>query len=108
MQGDVVDIHHVTFKALAEATVGVFKNRELTLAVTAFDGEGIFKGQGLKGYCAQFIEALLRQVAFALEVNEYALQQKFTVGIGVQNFGFTKANFVEAGHGGLGDAVDSG
>ena len=91
MQGDVVDIQSCHVQSACRSHSWGLQNRELTLAVTAFDGEGIFKGQGLKGYCAQFIEALLRQVAFALEVNEYALQQKFTVGIGVQNFGFTKS-----------------
>ena len=103
VDGDVVNFLQVFFKAFAEAAVGVGKHHQFAFAVAFHLGEGVFQWQAVKRHGRQFVGSLFCQVAFLFGVDEGALNEEITLGIGIKNLVALHPNFKHARHGRFAD-----
>ena len=96
----------IALKAFAVTAVGVFKHRQLALAVSPHDGEGVLEGQAVELDGRELVHPLFGQVAVLFGVIDVAHHQVVTLGVGVIDFGAVDADFIQAGQGRLADFVN--
>lgn len=96
----------VPLKALAVATVGIFKHRQFALAIAAHDGERVLQRQGIELDGGEFVHPLFGQVAAVAHIDDVALHQVVGLGVGVIDLGAVDPDFVQARDHRLGDFVN--
>ena len=97
MHRHVVDLLQVTLKALAITAVGVCKHHHLALSVAAHGDKSVFEGQGAEIHRAELVDAVFRQIAPRLGVDQLTLDQKIAFGVGVEHIG-AHAHLIQARH----------